>query len=802
MAGASHASSLPEPWRLPKDYAGSGSTLPQQAAPGARVLLRSHTVDFDESWWYYPDPWTFQWYRDGVAIPGATAWTLTLQNVTAADSGIYAVRWSGPGFPAHWEYYPLTVAPPPPTPLISSVTTAVAVYDGQSEPLRLLSGGRIAIVVHPKNQAAYYGTCYVVRADGTIEQTVSAGDRSWESFPQFLPSGRYLRTNEYIPAVAALLGTSDYFLSPLDEAADGKITLRAARVLRTWVREAKEVVVRLNADLTVDPTFDAAANQVLGRAVPVGGRFLQWNGTSLVAVHGDGTADPTFPTLDVATLWPGLSNADFPGISTTKIQPLADGTVLLAVVASDPGTTVWRTHFIRLQADGTPRFDTRGSLGTSFGFVLTERGEVYQRGAGRAGLRRYDAVGDDRIDRTFYSGTESSTGDPWDWFLLQPDGSLVAGKDAWPNLIVARLRTTDVAPPTGPEVLAVETTAPVPAGRVELVPRILGSGPFTYEWTSLDGGELPANTTSSSLVFDSLSARNLGTYLLRVTGPGGGAYSQAVSVRPRDEPRLAALSGRGVADAGDATLIAGWSVQCNSDVLVRGVGPSLAPYGVTSFARDPAVAVFGRYGGLFASNDNWEPAQADTFARVGAAPLLNGSKDAAAALRCSGVNTLHLSSPAGRGVALAEVYDSTVGAADRIRLSALSLRGFAGRGDETLIGGFVLDDASGFRRPQRLLLRVVGPTLRDYGIAQPLADPLLRLFGASGQLVASNDNWEQQAASAELVAATAKVGLGALPAGSRDAALLVELPPGAFTIHAEGVDGATGVALIEIYRVN
>jgi hypothetical protein len=40
-----------------------------------------------------------------------------------------------------------------------------------------------------------------------------------------------------------------------------------------------------------------------------------------------------------------------------------------------------------------------------------------------------------------------------------------------------------------------------------------------------------------------------------------------------------------------------------------------------------------------------------------------------------------------------------------------------------------------------------------------------------------------------------------LPAGSRDAAVLITLAPGAYSAAITGAGGATGVALAEIYSV-
>jgi hypothetical protein len=76
-------------------------------------------------------------------------------------------------------------------------------------------------------------------------------------------------------------------------------------------------------------------------------------------------------------------------------------------------------------------------------------------------------------------------------------------------------------------------------------------------------------------------------------------------------------------------------------------------------------------------------------------------------------------------------------------------------------------------------------------------DPLLALFSGQTQ-IGANDNWSGGSA---LSAAFGLVGAFALPATSRDAALLVTLQPGSYTVQVSGVGDTTGVALIEVYEV-
>jgi hypothetical protein len=145
------------------------------------------------------------------------------------------------------------------------------------------------------------------------------------------------------------------------------------------------------------------------------------------------------------------------------------------------------------------------------------------------------------------------------------------------------------------------------------------------------------------------------------------------------------------------------------------------------------------------------------------------------------------------GVALMEAYDA--GGGTGARLANLSARSAVGTGAGILIAGFVVNDNA-----RTILVRGVGPGLAPFGVTGMLADPELRIFRET-QLVAENNDWGASPNSASLSATAQAVGAFALPSGSRDAVLLVTLPPGAYTAQVSGANGATGVALVEVYEV-
>jgi hypothetical protein len=264
--------------------------------------------------------------------------------------------------------------------------------------------------------------------------------------------------------------------------------------------------------------------------------------------------------------------------------------------------------------------------------------------------------------------------------------------------------------------------------------------------------------------------------------------------------RFAALSARGPVGTGEQTLILGFAFASGGKpTLVRGVGPGLS-VPVRGYLRDPQLRLFASDGTEVAHNDDWAgtPALAEAFARTGAGPLATTSKDAALVETLIGnLYTAHVTGATGTsGVALAEVYDADLSDKTK-RLSALSVRSQVGVGEASLITGFVI--AGDVPRP--VILRAVGPGLAN-AVTTPLSDPYLRLWKldtttGAWALVGENDDWD---GTPETAAAFASAGMGALAAGSEDAALLLTLEPGIYTLQVNGAAGTSGVALAEIYE--
>lgn len=340
-----------------------------------------------------------------------------------------------------------------------------------------------------------------------------------------------------------------------------------------------------------------------------------------------------------------------------------------------------------------------------------------------------------------------------------------------------------------------------PAAGTQLVYTVDGSDP-----RALNGAIAPNAEVSSTPVSLPPSANfHVRTYSVdQMYALPGSPWSSAVGgtestpLTPR--ARLVNLSSRGLVGADGDPLIAGIAIAdtAGKGYLARAIGPGLAGFGTRNAIPDPMLRIFDSAGNELLRNLGWQnspdaAALPGLTRSVGAFPLAPGSADSAriASLRAGGY-TVHVSSPSGQpGVGLAELYPSD----DNGRTLNLSIRGRVRPGDGTVVGGFVVEGPA----YKRMLIRAIGPTLAAFGVPDALADPVVTLF-AGTKVVSSNDNWSS-AGPTLIAAASSSVGAFALPDGSADSALVITLPPGAYTVELAGKAEAEGVALLEIYAL-
>lgn len=124
----------------------------------------------------------------------------------------------------------------------------------------------------------------------------------------------------------------------------------------------------------------------------------------------------------------------------------------------------------------------------------------------------------------------------------------------------------------------------------------------------------------------------------------------------------------------------------------------------------------------------------------------------------------------------------------------ISTRALVGTKDDVLISGFIITN-SGDGSKCRLVVRAIGPSLKQSNINSPLLNPTLTVFDGAGRVIASNDNW-QQGPNAALISS-----VGLAPSNPSESALLVDLPAGLYTAVIRGQNGMSGIALAEVYNL-
>jgi hypothetical protein len=241
--------------------------------------------------------------------------------------------------------------------------------------------------------------------------------------------------------------------------------------------------------------------------------------------------------------------------------------------------------------------------------------------------------------------------------------------------------------------------------------------------------------------------------------------------------------------AGDNALIAGFIVTgpngSTKKVLIRGIGPSLANFGVPGTISDPLLELH-KPDGTVVVNDNWQQGDISQIPN-GFAPS-DPRESVIVATLAPGNYTAVLKGAHGEtGVGLAEVYD--LDSASAAQLANISTRGFVNTGDNVMIGGFIV----GGSEPTKVLVRAIGPSLTAFGVQGALPATTLELHDANGAVI-SNQGW-RNTQEADITATTIP------PSNDNEAAILATLVPGNYTAVVRGKNGTTGIGLVEAYNL-
>lgn len=487
-----------------------------------------------------------------------------------------------------------------------------------------------------------------------------------------------------------------------------------------------------------------------------------------------------------------LDNA---GSSTTS------STITVVAILASSTDTIYGGSYLGAGENGRFAFvNVRGRSGTFIGFSTSPTGRTYFYPSlaldAAGGFIQLDATG-----RTLISGSVSDTG---------ASGTLDNGRLTFIGPVVFSNSSSFAGYYVGSLAgRSTSTLSAIVAADGTITAYVTDGGSFrdAGSGTVTSTGAFSITTPTGTRIAGTIDAVTGSISGTLTGGPGGtftGGVASGISI---SDGALRNLSTRGQVGTGANILIAGFVVGGTTEkrVLVRAIGPALTGFGVTGAIADPQLEVYSGNTRI-ATNDNWGGGTAlqNAMTQVGAFPLLPSGLDSALLLTLQpGSYTAQVSGAFGQtGVALVELYDlDSLSPFSAQKVMNVATRGVVGTGSGQLIAGFVITG----NLPKKVLVRGIGPSLASVGITSGfLADPVLRIVRTANgveTLVRDNDNWESGNDGAVLSDVSRRVGAFALTAGSRDAAILINLPPGSYTAQLTGAGSTTGIGLIEVYEV-
>jgi hypothetical protein len=306
-------------------------------------------------------------------------------------------------------------------------------------------------------------------------------------------------------------------------------------------------------------------------------------------------------------------------------------------------------------------------------------------------------------------------------------------------------------------------------------------------------GDNSSNTVAAATTF---SARGGVTYIIAAGAMGSspsGTLVLTLTSAPPLTGSLSNLSTRMAVGTGNSVLIAGFIITGGAkNVVVRGIGPSLAQYHIANPLSDPYLELHDGTGALIAQNNDWQenPNQASAIQASGLAPpnahesaLLLTLQPGSYTAVLGGVNN-------GVGVGLVEVYD-TDGTGAAAKAVNVATRGYVSTGDSVMIAGFIVGGSDS----GSIVVRGIGPSLAGFGIANALQNPELDLYDGNGRKLISVDNWRDMANYGAVIAA------GLAPSDSRECAIAASFSPGNYTAVLSGINNTSGIGLVEVYNL-
>ena len=695
---------------------------------------------------------TYQWSREEIEIPGATAATLTLSNLAATALGNYTVVVRNPVGSVTSAAVPLVLTGLPP--VVVTAPPARTVAAGGTATLAVVASGSPTLVYQWR------------RAGLAITGNTSAATASL-----VLPNAQAADAALYDVVITNSVGS-----------------VTSAAALLSVTPAAPTIAVAPVAQ-TVAPGTTATLTVVASGTTPF---VYQWRRGG-VAITGNVSA--TTATLAI----PAATSADagsYDVVITNALGAVTSAPFALTVAVAPPPVVAW-DFSVAEPVRGLPADVTGGTVvqrnnnGTTLTLTTVSVSSGYAGATGTSNAGAAARVGPLNL---------AEGGSAFFEFTLTP----VAGR----QLVVSGISFGARSTGTGPQAYAVfainGTAAPV----------LVAAGPLANNsaWTLITPALFPVVSAAATPVTFRLygygGAGNAGTSTanwriddLAVTLTTG----VGLTVPNSADSRLASLASRTRTANGDQIAIAGFSIAGTAakPVLIRAAGPTLGALGVNGALAAPQLElVFSGTGGVIAKNAGWSTAInaaaiSSAAARSGAFAFPAGSADSAilTTLAPGGYTVLMSAGTGAAGVGLLEVYDLAA-PAPGANLPSLATRAIAGPGADALILGLTIAGPA----PKRVLIRGAGPALAQFSLGGLLARPQLTLFSGLTPVL-QNTGWSTSPDAAALAAAAAQAGAFAFAPGSADTAMIVTLAPGAYTAQVSGIGDTTGLALVEVYEL-
>jgi hypothetical protein len=554
---------------------------------------------------------------------------------------------------------------------------------------------------------------------------------------------------------------------------------------------------RTASALTINLTFDTDAN--LMAAGLTAQNIIDMKAACAYAAKQftDRYNDPINVNIMV-TSSPGTSDL---GSSTTSFDSVASYTALRNAFAADSKT-----------ADDATTVGAGGSLAAGADPITTTHVYVVTRAQAKAlGLRADDMQNDGKFN---FGGGNKWTYDPNNRNVAGSFDFIGVAMHEYSEVMGRNSFMGDAGGGTGmPTYVAFDLFHYTGAGT-----RGLNSGPGRS--FSFDNGK-------TLLIAFNDAIANKGSDLQDWAGPAPDSFNAAGPTGEQDDltpvdlqtmdvlgyDRVAGLvanvSTRLPVGTGDNLLIEGFIVQgpagSTKKIIVRAIGPSLAPFGIADALPDPTLEIHDSNNNntIVAMNDDWKVTQvgglitADQSAEIAASGFKPGNDlesaiianlapgSYTAVVRGSGKNGGTVV-----GTAVVDAYD--LSPASSAKLANIATRGLVQPGDKLMIAGFVVQGA-----PVKALVKAVGPSLAAFGVTNALADTTLQIRDVNGAIVVQNDDWKVRSDGTSQQAEIEATGLQ--PTNDLEAAVLTTLLPGQYTAQVRGKPEGTGTGVVQVY---